>query len=179
MSHRSVINFFATRADLEPGVRKVECERKPQYALCGLFDSPAITSYASLLDVEDLGINLTGDHITGPCYLVAKAFQRIEVRLVPQRRGGIKYAIDQVDNPRSITILPGGIHAGCLLPGQIGTVTEDSEALSLFQEYSRALTKGFKKARGYVIGPDALRLMAEGTRLTTSVRSPAEYDVKL
>jgi hypothetical protein len=78
-----------------------------------------------------------------------------------------------------MTILPGGLFEdSCLLAGQMGTVAEDDEALALFHDYSRAVTKGFGRVRGYLVGPDALVLLSRGLRLTTSARSPREYDLK-
>ena len=176
---RNSVNVFATRADLEPGVRAIESVRKLQYVLCGLFDSAALTAHGSLLEAEDLGVNRTGQHITGPCYLVADALRRIEVRVVPQRRGGTKYAVDQLDNPGSITILPGGLYQNCLLAGQIGTIGTDDVALTLFRDYSQEVTRGFKKVKEYRVGPEAVKLLDRGTRLTTSAKSPSEYDLKI
>jgi len=172
--------MFATRSDLEPGIRIVEANRKLQYVLCGLFDRPATTSYSSLLAVEGLGTSEYSDHIRGPRFLVMSAFRGVEVRVVPQRRGGTKYAVDQEANPSSIAILPGGLFENrCLLAGQIGTAAEDEEALALFRDFGKLVTKGFKRVKGYAIGPEALSLLQRGVRLTTSADTPREYDLTL
>jgi hypothetical protein len=149
-----------------------------QYVLCGLFDSPALTVYGSLLDVEGLGIATRPDDITGPRFLVANAFRHITVEPVPQRRGGIKYAVDQGSNPGTIAILPGGVYQETsLLAGNIGTVADDDEAVSLFADFSRVVTKGFTKVRAYRVGAEALALARQGVRLTADARSSKEYDI--
>jgi hypothetical protein len=179
MASKSIVNMFATRADLEPGIRVMEASRRLHYVLCGLFDHSTPTIFQSLLDVPDLGILEVDDHIRGPRYLVVASQARVRLRTVPQRGGGMRYAIDQAENPASITILPGGIHQDrCVLAGQLGTIATDDQALSLFRDYSRHLTKGFTRIRGYRVGPEALELARRGVRLTTGVRSPVEYDIR-
>jgi hypothetical protein len=171
--------MFATGPDLAPGIRAVESGQKLQYVLCGVFDSPGLSVYGSLLEVPGFGTCSTGDHIREPRYLVANAFRRIAVREIPQRAGGTKYAVDQLENAGSITMLPGGVFSEkVVLAGQIATVATDRQAIELFRDYSRALTKGFRKIRGYLVGPAALSMMEQGARLTTGITTPAEYDLK-
>jgi hypothetical protein len=175
---RNIVNIFATRSDLEAGIRAVESTRKLQYVLCGLFDTPALIAYSSLLDVENLGTSQHGDHIRGKRFLVIGAFRQVDVRVVPQRRGGTKYAVDQEANPGSITILPGGLFQNrCLLAGQIGTVADDEEALALYRDFASLVTKGFKRVKTYKVGPEALALLQRGVRLTTGADTPTEYDL--
>jgi hypothetical protein len=176
---RNVINIFATGPDLVPGIRAVESSRKLQYVLCGMFDLPGLSAYGSLLEVPGFGTCSTGDHIREPKYLVANAFRRIEVRAVPQRAGGTKYGVDQLENPGTITILPGGVFGDTVvLAGQIATVATDPQAIELFRDYSRAVTKGFRKVHGYLVGPAARSMMEQGARLTTGIKTPTEYDLK-
>lgn len=80
-------HIFATRCDLEPGLKEFESKREVKYARCGLYCGPAYDRYFSLLDWTDLGKNATGDHISGPRFLVVPRECKINVECVPQVGG--------------------------------------------------------------------------------------------
>lgn len=173
------VHIFATRRDLEPGITSIESLRSLQYALCGMYESPRLTLHRSLLLVDHLGVSLTGDHITDARYLVLGSEHEVHVRRVPQTDGKMVYAVDQMENPASITFQPGGIYRdGSLVCGHIETIAVDRDASSLLRDFSRAVTKGFKKIGVYRVGPEAQRLLDEGGRLTSNVKSPPEYDLR-
>jgi hypothetical protein len=51
--------------------------------------------------------------------------------------------------------------------------------MKLYREFTRAVTKGFKKTGNYYVGPEALRLLDSGIRLITmGTDEPVEYDLK-
>jgi hypothetical protein len=186
-------HIFATRSDLEPGLSLIDSQRQLKYvALClysatsrGTFivvphKSPEFESYTSLLGVDRLGINLTGQHVTGEDYLVLDSGKELEIEAVPQRKGGVHYFAGQLLNPSSICFAPGGLYQNqCLISGRIATISEDLESIKLYREFTRAVTKGFNKVGNYYVGPEALRLLDQGMRLITmGMDEPIEYDLK-
>lgn len=176
---RNQLNFFATKADLESLLRAVESQRQLQYVVAGMFDSPDIVAVSSLLDNPNLGQTTVGDAMQTVCYVVTSREAAIEVRPVPQRRGGIRYAIDQAVNPATITLRPGGAYGNiCLLAGQMGTISEDPSSLNLYRAFSKEARKQFEKIGPYYVGKEAAELLDKGWRLTTGVKSPTLYDLR-
>lgn len=176
---KNQLSFFATKADLDLLLRKLESARQFQYVLTGLFDSPSTVPMQSLLDASSLGCVALGDINQSPGYLVAGREISIEVRPVPQRRGGVKYAVDQTANPKTIAFRPGGVFdETCLIAGQVGTASDDSSSLELFQSFSKEIRHQFTKIKSFYVGKEAAALLDKGWRLTANAKSPALYDLK-
>src|SRR5215471_8131416 len=108
-------SIFATRSDLQPGLRLIESQRQLKYVAVHLYTvgnrgpsivvpnkSPEFESYGSLLGVDRLGINSTGQHTTGDDYLVIGSATEVKIRAAPQKKGGVHYFVDQLLNPSSI-----------------------------------------------------------------------------
>ena len=55
------LDLFATRADYEPVIRKVEAQQSLKYVLYDLFWTPTLTVYSSALEIKDLGVAFKGD----------------------------------------------------------------------------------------------------------------------
>jgi hypothetical protein len=88
MLNSKQIHFFATRSDLEPGLRRTEAELKIKYARCGLLYGPIFEQRLSLLEWDGLGKNTTGDHMSGPCFLIVERDTELRLESIPQRREG-------------------------------------------------------------------------------------------
>ena len=173
------LSFFATKADLELLLRAIESEQSLQFMTTGLFESSKVEPMQSLVSAPGLGHLFAGDHNQGACYLVASRETSIEVRPVPQRRGGIKYAVDQQANPKTIAFRPSGAFGeNCLIDGQVGTIADDPDSLELFQLFSKEIRRQFTKIKGFYVGKEAGELMDKGWRLTANAKSPALYDLK-
>lgn len=173
-------HFFATRADMAPGIERIESERRLQYVLCDEYEVRQPRAYSSLLEVGDLGTNRTGKAIDAPMFLVMDDAEPLMVQPIERPGGGTRYAVTQEGNPRSIVIASSGLYQETtLVAGKVATVSEHSGAIALYKLFVRELTRGFKKIRRYLVGPQALRMLDEGGRLVTiGVRSPAEYDLR-
>lgn len=186
-------HIFATRSDLEPGLRSIESQMPLKYIEMYLYvtgrkdswmivphESPEFKSYTSLLAANRLGINLTGQSITGDNYLVVDAATEIRIREVPQRKGGVNYIVDDQSYLTAIFFRPGGFYQDhCLISGNIGTASVHPQSIELYNNFTRAVTKGFKKIGNYRVGPEALCLMENGMRMVTiGINSPREYDLK-
>ncbi|HEY5814162.1 MAG TPA: hypothetical protein VIT23_16085 [Terrimicrobiaceae bacterium] len=112
-------------------------------------------------------------------YLIAEQDASIEVRPVPQRDGGQKFAIDQLVNPGTVALRPGGlIEQGGLVAGQKGTSSDKPASLSLYKLIVDHMRKNFSKVKSYYLGTDASRLLDEGVRLTANPKSPVLYDLR-
>lgn len=77
-------HIFATRSDLQGGLRNFEAKMDVKYVRCDLYHGPVYEQYLSLLDWADLGQNITGDHISGSQFLVIPRDLKINVEPVPQ-----------------------------------------------------------------------------------------------
>jgi hypothetical protein len=167
-------NFFALDVDLLSILEQVERKHSIKYCAAGLFAS------ATPMQVE-LGAALSaGEHCNGAGYLVTPAAFEVRVRPVPQREGGTLYAIDELENPSGITLRPGGfVGKNVLLPGVVGTSSNDGPAVVLHRAFVSAIGKHFKRVQSYWVGPGAFELLGHGARLTVSVKAPREYDLAL
>lgn len=176
---KNQLSFFATKADLESLLRTIESKRQLQYVVVGLFEAPNVQRTQSLLAVGKLGHLSVGDHNQGPCYLVANREISIDVRPVPQRRGGVKYAIDQQANPKTIAFRPSGAFGEvCLIDGQVGTISDDADSLTLFRFFTGEIRGQFTKINEFYVGKEAGELLDKGWRLTANAKSPTLYDLK-
>jgi hypothetical protein len=178
MSKPTAYNFFATAEDIRKVLRAVEESCPLLYVRCGLFDESERPVFRGFSSLPELGVACTGQSHLEPTFLVLLAEDSPTVRIVPQRRDGNKYAVDQQANPGTVTIRPGGIYENStLIAGMVGTIHKDEKAATLMNAFSGALKRGFTKTKSYLVGPEAKKLLALGMRLTHSVSAPAEFDL--
>jgi hypothetical protein len=180
MAHKQIF-LFATRRDLEPGIRLIEAERSLKYALGGMFLTAEVQVWQSLLDVENIGQASGGNQSLCEEYLVFPKEMNLNIRDVPQHSGMKKYAVDQLLNPASIAFRPGGLFGkGFLIVGRIGSASNQPESLRLLKEFSRALTHNFQRHDMYFVGNEVLELHRTGTRLITMhIHEDSQYDLKI
>jgi hypothetical protein len=170
-------HFFATAADLLPVAGVAEASASVQYVVTGLFEASDYIAHHSAALVPGFGIANADDMNLLPQYLVAPRSASIHVRTVPQQRGGTRYAIDQLANPESIIFAPGGVHRDlAVISGRVGSVHSDPVSAMLMKAFARGIKK-FRRVRSYYVGQEAESLWKAGYRLTSSVRSPPEYDL--
>jgi hypothetical protein len=176
VSHQ--IHFYAMREDLEPVIRGIEAAANFRYALTGLHDSRTYPAYSSALEIPALG-HATGDSaVLCGAYLVVAKEEKISVREVRQNSGGVRYAVDQLGNPRSIVFQSGGVRdGGVIIHGCAATTAQSEEAKEIFSLFRKWLKKNFEKRGAFYVGPAAMRQKEEGGRLTMAVQSPREYDL--
>jgi hypothetical protein len=170
-------DIFATRADLIPGLESIESKHNLQYVLFGMFKSSTIAPIFSALEIEDLGIAHHGDCNHEKSYIVADAATEIKLEKVHQRNGGVLYSVGLVVNPAAFVFRPGGMFEDrCLIGGHIGTATGDPTSIALWRAFVREVIRGFTRIHSYYIGPEALRLLDEGMRLTA--KSPCAIQLR-
>ncbi len=177
---RNLIMFYATAADLGPLLSSLEIERNLQYTLAGLFETSTPQTYLSYVDIPDFGIARHPTSIANSEYLVSPRGATLCIRDVPQRRGGVYYAIDQLLNEDTIVFGPGGRHGNnILLYGRIGTVYDSSMSKGLYNFFTRPFRENFKRTDEFLLGPEALDFARRGGRLALSASTPTEHDLKV
>jgi hypothetical protein len=103
----------------------------------------------------------------------------INVRSVPQRTGGVRYAIDQMENPDSITFSHGGFYSpDVLISGRVATISVTPTGKKLQSAFSNAIAKEFTRVNAFYVGPDAYERLRQGCRLTFNVDAPSEHDLE-
>jgi len=150
-----------------------------RYAQTGLFDSRALTEFIAGASLPNIGLAPSGDANHEPAYLVMNRNMAVVAREVPQRKGGLKFAVDQLENPDSTVFQPCGLfHTNVLIAGRIGTTGASPAALALHDLMVRTVTKGFRRVQAFWLGAEAFSLFQAGARLTTAVTSPQTYDLR-
>lgn len=173
-----VQNFFAVAEDLTAILATVEGQAALRYVQTGLFDDADQPIYSGFAALPSFGLAKVGESNQEATFLVLAATRDPVARPVAQKRGGTKYALDQLANPGTVVLRPGGSYGdGEIIAGMVGTVHDDVEAVALMNRFSAALRDRFAPIRSYLVGPAARRLFESGTRLTRNVNSSREYDL--
>lgn len=173
------VGFFATRADLEPGLLRIERDQSLKFVPY-VDPGPAPPEYRSLLrEVPDLGQARSDDHNTGHCYVALPGAGSVAVRSISQRGGRVSHLIDVDSLVGAVLLRLGGVHGDrALIAGDVSAVGKGPDASLLERRLARELTRGFEKVKGWRVGPEAAALLDAGWRLVTiSLRSPAGYDL--
>ena len=174
------IYFFAEQDDIEQPIRTLEACVNICYYETGLFDTEVTPSYSSLFNIKGLDQSIVGDWTQSKTYLIIPEDSKVAIRKVPQRRGGTKYAIDQLENPQSVVIKPGGVFKdGILIAGSFGTVSKSEFSEKMFKMLSKNIKSTFTKIGQFYVGKNAKLRLLSGWRLTTNEKSPLEYDLQL
>ena len=165
--------FFATKADLEPGLKKVESWLSIKYVQSGFHKSPDVTTYRSALDIPDFGVSVSGWFYSGP-YLILPADTEIYAKPIPQSAGGILYQVEPQHNPEGFWLRSGGWYTKkkrrALVGGEVAGYAQDADVRRMFSRYIRTLTKGFTVVPDqynckWWVGPEAMNSLQAGTRL--------------
>jgi hypothetical protein len=173
---RKGIFFFATKSDMESGLEKIESELSIRYTRLGLFDSPELVEYKSFKDLPDFGLSLQGTKNSQPIYLVYPSNFNVVVKEVPQRRGGIKYSVNDMDKEMEgcFRFVPSGEYAGeYIIPGEFSPGLSDFST-SLNKIFRKEFLKNYKKVKSYCVGPEAFQKLNSGIPLTPSYKAKPE-----
>ena len=171
--------FYATADDLMTVFATVERKHQLTYTLTGLFETRALIGVELGADIPSLQAPAPSDSaMSCPTYLVTPTGTPVNVRDIPQNRGGVLYAVDQLENPDSITLSPGGFfRRDVLLSGRVATASDSRIAARLYRAFAGAIDKHFVRVRAFRVGPQAFEQFQAGCRLTSSAASPKEFDL--
>jgi hypothetical protein len=144
-----------------------------------MFDEQRQDALSNLTSLASLGRAVAGDSNRELTYLVSQRSVEVNVRAVAQRRGGTKYAIDQLNNPCTLVFRPGGTYSDTtMIAGMVGTVHETPTARELMKMFSQEIRSHFARVKDYWVGPDAFQRLQNGARLTSSITAPTEFDLE-
>ena len=176
------INFFCCRADLRIIVENIEKSLNLKYIPSGIYSSiHDIRPYSSLLDYADLGIKKSGEH-QSEFFLVAEAISEITFDKCHKIDGSVQYSVNQLCNPDSIVLYPGGIYMGnFLIHGQVSTIGTGYNAQKLMKVFRKEIKRQCpKKNHVFYFSEGVEHLYNSGVRLITiNVNEPVEYDLKI
>ena len=173
-------SFFATQRDLIDVLEVISSKMPLLFSCMDDLDSNPLT-YDSVSSLPDLSIAVYGEAHREKSYMLIDENAVPKVRNVDQRRGGKKQIFDQLSHPQSVVLKPGGMHfdSDSLISGQVGTISNDLWSIDLYKNSLSVFKKKFKKVKSFYIGDFAMEKLESGTRLTSNIKSPREYDLKL
>ena len=171
------IYTFATERDYMDLLSPLEEQIPLKYILFGLFNDLDIPTWIDVASIPKVGKVKEGATIV-PQYLVVKRSANILPIPIPQRRGGVLYAIDQSVSSSAIIFCPGGrISEECLIAGAIGTSSPDHSAVEMYNRFSKAIRSKWTRIKVSWLGPEALELFDSGVRFITDEGRPQVYDL--
>ena len=177
-TRRNQTMFYATKTDMTDVLASLEAIQPFQYTLTGLFREREPLTLRSCRDIPDLGIASHPTAIASPAYLMSLQGETVDVREVPQKAGGMRFAIDQRANANTTVIRPGGRYGDrVILHGTFDTISLSQHALTLYGIVSKLLRQKFQPVEECLVGPDAFRAWKEGARLTIAVQSHTKFDL--
>lgn len=174
--------FFTQLEDIDYLVKNIETCIDIIYYKTGLHDTRSIPTYNSIFDVPNVGFVSSGDWNRVDSFLVMKKSTPLNIREVPQRTGEMKFAIDQVNNLKSIEFKLGGVYlekGNVIVAGRVSTLSEDNDSNELYRLFTTKIKKDFKKIGSFYVGNCAQEKLKQGWRLVTNEKSPKEYDLTI
>jgi len=171
--------LFATKQDLLPALLAAEEKQPAKYVLAEPNSTGTTQEYLTAASLPSLGTADQPDGIGCRRYLVTEPHRSVQPRRIVSNDGSVWYAIDQMINPDTIEVAPGGTwQDDTLISGRIETLSDTACGQRLLRVFRAAIRKRFVRIHAYWVGREACSLLDRGLRLTASVRSPREYDLR-
>lgn len=172
------IYFFATKEDLESVFAAVEAKRPLKYVRAGMSDQPTRPELTSGTEIPNLGFAPSGFQMLEPFWLITDRDTTIDVEVVPQRRGGVRYCVDNRRQPEAVLMWTGGIYQdSCVINGEIRTGAINPGSMALLNLFVREIRRRFSRIKAFYVGPEAERLLDAGYRLTQDYRYERDRDL--
>ncbi len=171
---RSRIHFIATTSDLSSLMSVIEARKPLKYTLTGFPDEPLLKQANSFANIEAFGISKTGKMIGDDSFLLSEPSLEIQIRPVPQDKGGIKYRIYTQLNPKTLLLSPGGVFGNhTIISGELSKYSDEPEAKEMFKIFQREIKRQFRRHKEctYWLGKGAVAIHLAGARLTDDVDS--------
>ncbi len=143
--------FFATKTDMEPGLRTFETKCKVKYVRQNSHTSPDLETYYSAFDIPTLGHTPSRWVAGNPAYLILPIEIEVIVQHTVQDDRENWYRPKWEQNP-GILFRPGGWYEDNVLMGGDTGITFASEVIyAYWRVFNRSLTKGFTVIPDYII----------------------------
>jgi hypothetical protein len=171
------LRFFAVGADLLPVFRDVEARDDFKYFETGHFPKmESLQSLTSGADIPRLSSANCDSGIACDSYLISYK----DTVIAPRPIDAEFISIDQLWNPDTVTLTPGGAWSeAVVLYGRLATASDSEGAQKLMRLFGAATRRAFTRVGDYFVGPSALEWLRSGKRLTVAVQSPHEFDLRL
>jgi hypothetical protein len=174
------ISFFALKEDILPVFQEFEARDPVNYVPAGISNSSNYVIFSEGTAIPNLGIASKPAAINCVSFLVNVAGEKINLRTISTIGEKSCFAIDQLHNPNTIILSPGGLWDNeILLHGRIATTSDSEVSQALMIRFKKALNKTFIKIKAFYVGPQALAFLKKGKRLTISTQSPKEFDLRI
>lgn len=172
-------HFYATSDDLIQVFDGLERKHRVVYTRTGSFDSPNQDTFRAGRSISTLSSPAPHPNAgAGYTYLVTPEGVQVAIREIALHAGGVRYSVDQLINPVSITLTHGGFYApDILLYGRVATCSDHPDAARLYRAFASSIAKFFPRVRAFYVGPQAMELLKKGCRLTIGADSPRDYDL--
>jgi hypothetical protein len=156
------ILYYALKEDLLPVLELVESKGALKYTPTGNFLKSEIEAgirvFATAAEIHDLGQARADSSGACRAFLVCNRETAINLRIAGAKSERV--CVDQLANPDSVTVNPGGIwNEDVVLEGGIGTASDSPISQALMKRFQAAINKTFTKVKGYYVGPKALTLL--------------------
>ena len=173
------ILVFALKEDWLPVLKDVEVEGALQYAIAGHFPDGTVRALQRGADLPGLGRATAESYINSQSFLLGDRHATVRSRPIKPLEGGARFCVDQLDNPDSVWLTPGGLWSqGIVVSGCVATVSETTFSQALMARFGGAIRSHFTKVKAFHVGQAARALLDSGWRLTTAAQSPTEYDLR-
>lgn len=170
------IRFYADEQDLQVLCSAVEKQLRLIYVIAGEYEDKRAPIYQTAETIPMFGVSSSYSHLNGTSYLIMEEGTLVKFDSIKRAVGPHAYYIGQKKNPKSIELTPNGAFDGCIIEGQMGTISDDPDSAKLYGLFRKALIEQFTLINGVHVGPGALVGLRKGLRLTQSPRLPSNYD---
>ena len=170
-------DFFATRADLVGLLGEVSESVSLDFTLRRHYATPDVRRYNGV-DIPSLGV-VNRDQPADE-YLVTMPDTEVVLREVVIR-GVPHFSVDQVLNPASACLTPGGSAGNSvLLRSVLTSLYKTPGSNKIMNLFKRVMTKRmFVKVNAFWVGPEAMAWLRDGKRLTIAVQAAPEFDLRM
>jgi hypothetical protein len=173
------IGFFATRADLLVILHAIENQLNLKYVLADSMPTPEVEEWFKCSEIPGLGLASGPQASLCKSYLLASRGRQIQARRIEQRDGVVRFDVDQMGAPDTITMTPGGEWGDeAIIAGAFSTSSSFPDSRMLMNLIGKTVKQHFARIRAFWVGPEALSALRAGKRLTIAMQSPRSYDLR-
>jgi hypothetical protein len=173
------IEFFALKSDLLLVLEAVEAKRPVKYALAATSEEPRTQEWSRASEIDGIGCAQGAQTMVCAQFPVIDAQTAVHPWQFERFDGTVRFGFDQRLNPDSILFTPAGDWKGrMIIAGRIATISDSPASQALMRLATSRIKKYFTRVRAYWVGPEALKQLRNGKRLSMAEQSPALYDLK-
>jgi hypothetical protein len=143
------IHIFALRPDILALLAEIETIHPIKYTLATRYTGLELDEWFAAEQIPNLG---TADsEQTSGCQSFLLTYPSIEIRprRIRQLNGIVRYDVDQLINPDTVVLTPGGRWKEIVIAGRIATTSNTDVAQSIMSSAVRAVRRRFTKVSAY------------------------------